>query len=127
MTPDPAREQPRICFCHCGFATDDPEWFEAHQHQHEVGRLHDAHAYTVDELEQIKRGLAASLALLRPNSPARIPILGQMSAVDARLAELAADVGPAPAQNARSPAPVTTTTRTPGSFDASSNCSTRRS
>jgi hypothetical protein len=91
MTPDGAREQPGIYPCHCGFATDDPEWFEAHQHQHEVGRLDDAHAYTVDELEQMKRGLAASLAPLRPNSPARIPIVAQMSAVDARLAQLAAD------------------------------------
>jgi hypothetical protein len=91
MTPDPAAEQARIFFCQCGFATDDPEWFAAHQRQHEVGRLHDVRAYTADELEQIRRGLAASLALLRPNSPARIPILAQMSAVDARLAQLAAD------------------------------------
>ena len=91
MTPDEAREQPRIYPCHCGFATDDREWFEAHQHQHEVGRLDDARAYTVDELQQIKRGLAASLALLSSNSPARIPILGHMSAVDARLAQLDAD------------------------------------
>jgi hypothetical protein len=91
MTPDEACEQPRIYPCHCGFATDDPEWFAAHQHQHEVGRLDDARAYTVDELQQIRRDLAASLERLSPNSPARISIVAQMSAVDARLARLAAD------------------------------------
>ena len=93
MPTDGAREQTEIYPCHCGFATDDPEWFGAHQRQHEAGRLNDAHPYTVDELEQMKRDLAASLALLRPNSPARIPILAQISAVDERLAQLAGGTG----------------------------------
>jgi hypothetical protein len=90
MPTDPVAGQPEICFCQCGFATDDPEWFESHQRQHDLGRLHDVDAYTVDELEQVRRGLAASLALVRPNSPARIPILAQLAAIDVRLAQLAA-------------------------------------
>jgi hypothetical protein len=102
MPTDPVAGQPSISFCQCGFATDDSEWFEAHQRQHDVGRLHDVNAYTADELEQVRRGLAASLALLRPNSPARIPILAQMAAIDVRLAQLAADAQTAlPARSAR--------------------------
>jgi len=102
MPTDPVAGQPRICFCQCGFATDDPEWFEAHQRQHDVGRLHDVGAYTADELEQVRRGLAASLALVRPNSPARIPILAQLAAIDVRLAQLATDAQTAlPAWRAR--------------------------
>ena len=91
MPTDPVAGQPGICFCQCGFATDDSEWFELHQRQHDVGRLHDVEAYTLDELAEVRRGLAASLALVRPNSPARIPILAQMAAIDVRLAQLAAD------------------------------------
>ena len=38
------------------------------------------------ELEQARRELAASLALTRPGSPARVPILARMSAIAAELA-----------------------------------------
>jgi hypothetical protein len=49
-------------------------------------RDHDVTALTGRELEQARRDLAASLALARPGSPARVPILAQMTAIDAELA-----------------------------------------
>jgi hypothetical protein len=49
-------------------------------------RDHDVTALTSRELEQARRELAASLALARPDSPARVPILAQMTAIDAELA-----------------------------------------
>jgi hypothetical protein len=72
--------------CRCGFATDDPKWFESHQDQHHVQRPHDVSELTVGELERARRELAASLALARPDSPARMPILAHMTAIDAELA-----------------------------------------
>jgi hypothetical protein len=48
-------------------------------------RNHDVTALTGRELEQARRELAASLALARPGSPARVPILARMSAIDAEL------------------------------------------
>jgi len=42
---------------------------------------------SASELQQARRELAASLALARPGSPIRGPILAQMSAIDAELAE----------------------------------------
>jgi hypothetical protein len=44
-------------------------------------------ALTGRELEQARRELAASLALARPGSPARVPILARMNAIDAELAQ----------------------------------------
>lgn len=49
-------------------------------------RDHDVTALTGRELEQARRELAASLAPARPGSPARVPILAQMKAIDAELA-----------------------------------------
>ena len=49
-------------------------------------RDHDVTTLTARELEQARRELAASLALARPGSPARVPILAQMSAIDTELA-----------------------------------------
>jgi hypothetical protein len=49
-------------------------------------RDHDVTALTGRELEQTRRELAASLALARPSSPVRVPILAQMTAIDAELA-----------------------------------------
>ena len=49
-------------------------------------RDHDVTTLTGRELEQARRELAASLALARPGSPARVPILAQMTAIDAELA-----------------------------------------
>jgi hypothetical protein len=49
-------------------------------------RDHNVTALTGRELEQTRRDLAASLALARPGSPARLPILAQMKAIDAELA-----------------------------------------
>ena len=49
-------------------------------------REHDVTALTGRELERARRDLAASLALARPGSPARVPILAQMRAIDTELA-----------------------------------------
>jgi hypothetical protein len=49
-------------------------------------RDHDVTALTRRELEQARRELAASMALARPGSPARVPILAQIKAIDAELA-----------------------------------------
>jgi hypothetical protein len=49
-------------------------------------RDHDVTALTGRELEQARRELAASLALARPDSPVRAPILAQMTAIEAELA-----------------------------------------
>lgn len=49
-------------------------------------RAHDVTALTGRELEMARRELAASLALARPGSPARVPILARMSAIDTELA-----------------------------------------
>jgi len=50
-------------------------------------RNHNVHGLTADELQRARRELAASLALSRPDSPIRAPILSQMTAIDAELAE----------------------------------------
>lgn len=49
-------------------------------------RDHDVTALTSRELEQARRELAVSLALARPGSSVRVPILAQMKAIDAELA-----------------------------------------
>ena len=49
-------------------------------------REHDVTALTAAELETARRELAASLALARPDSPARVPIQAQLNAVEAELA-----------------------------------------
>jgi hypothetical protein len=53
-------------------------------------REHDMTALTVTELEHARRELAASLALARPGSPARVPIQARMAAIDTELAGRAA-------------------------------------
>ena len=49
-------------------------------------RQYDAAGLTAGELERTRCELAASLALARPESPARAPIRAQMAAIDAELA-----------------------------------------
>jgi hypothetical protein len=49
-------------------------------------RDHDMTKLTAAQLERARRELAASLALARPGSPVRAPILARISAVDAELA-----------------------------------------
>jgi hypothetical protein len=46
---------------------------------------------TSGELERARRELAASLALARPDSPARVPILAHMTAIDTEIAGRAGD------------------------------------
>jgi hypothetical protein len=50
-------------------------------------REHDVSALTARELERARRELAASLALTRPGSPGRVPILAAMNAIDTELAQ----------------------------------------
>ena len=51
------------------------------------GRPHDVTRMTDSELERARRELRASLALARPDSPARGPILARLDAIHAELAE----------------------------------------
>jgi hypothetical protein len=73
--------------CPCGFATDDQLWFESHQAQHVLKRDHDVSDLTGSELERARRELEASLALARPGSMTSVPIMAQLRAIDAELAE----------------------------------------
>jgi hypothetical protein len=50
-------------------------------------RSYDVSALTSEELQRTRRELAASLALTRPGSPARIPILTQIAAIDVEVAQ----------------------------------------
>ena len=50
------------------------------------GRAPDVSGLTSVELERTRRELAASLALARPDSPVRGPILTHMTAIDTELA-----------------------------------------
>ena len=54
------------------------------------GRPPDVSALTAAELERTRRELAASLALLRPGSPAQVPILAHLTAIDTEMAGRAA-------------------------------------
>jgi hypothetical protein len=49
-------------------------------------RDYDVGGWSAAELERARRDLQASLALARPGSPVRVPILAQMTAIDAELA-----------------------------------------
>ncbi len=53
-------------------------------------RPHDVSGLTVGELERAGRELRASLALVRPDSPACVPILARLGAIDTELAARAA-------------------------------------
>ena len=53
-------------------------------------RRYDASGLTAGELDRTRRELAASLALARPDSPARVPILAHLAATGAELAAQAA-------------------------------------
>jgi len=53
-------------------------------------RPHQVAMLTPGELERARRELGACLALARPDSPARVPILAQLKAVEAELARRAA-------------------------------------
>jgi hypothetical protein len=77
------------CPRRCGFATDDPDWLESHQERygHQAERPHDVSGLTAGELERTRRELQANLGLIRPGSPARVPILAHLSAIDAALAQ----------------------------------------
>jgi hypothetical protein len=48
-------------------------------------RPHEAGGLTAGELDRVRRDLKVSLALARPDSPARVPILAHLSAIEAEL------------------------------------------
>jgi hypothetical protein len=48
-------------------------------------RAHDVTALTARDLERTRRELTASLALTRPDSPARTPMLAHLTAIDIEL------------------------------------------
>jgi hypothetical protein len=50
-------------------------------------RPHDVSGLTVGELQRARRDLEVSLALAFPGSAVRVPILEQLSAIDAELTE----------------------------------------
>jgi len=50
-------------------------------------RDYDVSSLTAGELERARRDLAISLALVRPDSPARVPIMAQMTAIETALAD----------------------------------------
>jgi hypothetical protein len=50
-------------------------------------RPHDVTGWTAGELERARRDLSTSLALARPDSLARGPILAHLSAIETELAE----------------------------------------
>jgi hypothetical protein len=52
----------------------------------DISRPHEAWMLTPGELERARRELRASLALARPDSPIRVPVLAQLNAVEAELA-----------------------------------------
>ena len=59
----------------------------------EPSRSHDVSGLTDAELERIRRELQASLALARPGSAVRVPIVAHLSAIDAELAGRSAGCG----------------------------------
>jgi uncharacterized protein involved in exopolysaccharide biosynthesis len=59
-------------------------------------RAHDVTGLTARQLERARRELQASLALVRSDSPARVPILAQMSAIETEIAGRAAVRGGLP-------------------------------
>ena len=59
-------------------------------------REHDVTTLTAAELDSARRELAASLALARPGSPVRAPILARISAIDAELAGRSTPARPGP-------------------------------
>jgi hypothetical protein len=54
-----------------------------------MSRDHDVSTLTAGELGRARRDLAVSLALVSPDSPARVPIEAQMNAIDTQLADQA--------------------------------------
>jgi hypothetical protein len=52
----------------------------------DINRPYEVTMLAPRQLERARRELRASLALARPDSPARVPILAQLNAVEAELA-----------------------------------------
>jgi hypothetical protein len=54
-----------------------------------MSRYHNVRLLTTAELERTKRDLQANLGLIRPDSPAHVPIQAHMQAIDTELTERA--------------------------------------
>jgi hypothetical protein len=67
-------------------------------------RPHDVSHLTTAELELTRRQLRANLALIAPGSPAHVPILAHVQAIDAEVAGRTRNQGPRPASLPRHPA-----------------------
>ena len=52
----------------------------------DINRPYEVRMLAPGQLERARRELRASLALARPDSPARVPIQAQLNAVEAELA-----------------------------------------
>jgi hypothetical protein len=81
----------RIRTCACGFSTNDLDWFERHQdeHQHDGQQGEDYAPLDIadladDELKQIRSGLEQSLSM--PGAVASIATMAQIRAIDTELA-----------------------------------------
>ena len=61
-------------------------------------RDHDVRQLTTAELERTTRDLRASLSLISSDSPAHVPILAHMRAIDAELAKRAGNQQPSGSQ-----------------------------
>ena len=61
-------------------------------------RDHDVGQLTTAELERTMRDLRANLGLISPDSPAHVPILAHMRAIDAELARRAGNQQPRESQ-----------------------------
>jgi hypothetical protein len=57
---------------------------------HHTSRPYDVSGQTAAELQRSRRDLVANLALARPDSPSRVPILAHLDAIDAELTGRAA-------------------------------------
>jgi hypothetical protein len=57
------------------------------------GRPYDVRGLSASELERARRELTASLALARPGSAMRVPILARLSAIDTELASRVKSAG----------------------------------
>ena len=74
-------------------ASCGPGWTWPRRAVPDPGRTPDVSDLTSGQLERTRRELAASLTLARPDSPARVPILAHITAIDTELAGRAGRAG----------------------------------
>jgi hypothetical protein len=82
--------------CPCGFATTDRHWFRGHQAEHLATRVGNVEGVPTEELERIRRELAATIALAWPGSQIIRISRTLIEAIDAELADRGGDPMPQP-------------------------------